>query len=223
MPRTIVAGALSAFGLAGGLMVASGEAQAQQFSAVIVSRDRTGTVVGKPARLYAADRKVRIETPELPNHVLIVDGVKPAAYAVAPAQRMFLDAMQSSPLTQLFVPLDPDDPCPQWHAMAEVAGISVPGEWRCSAEVRETVDGRGTVRFSMISPLGRNTDWIDTQLKFPVKIETEDGVVLALQDIREEPQPADKFEIPADYKKLNPRRLLELIKQSDIWVEPPSR
>jgi hypothetical protein len=223
MPRTIVAVALSAFGVAGCLILAGGQARAQQFSAEIVGRDQTGAVVGKPARLYAADRKVRIETPELQNHVLIIDGAKPAAYAVAPAQRMFLDAMQSSPLTQLFVPLDPDDPCPQWHAMAEVAGISVPGEWRCNAEVRETVDGRNTVRFSMISPLGRNTDWIDTQLKFPVRIETRDGTVLALQDIREEPQPADKFEIPADYKKLNPRRLLELIKQSDIWVEPPSR
>jgi hypothetical protein len=61
------------------------------------------------------------------------------------------------------------------------------------------------------------------RVAFPVKIETQNGAVLALQDIREEPQPADKFEIPADYKKLNPRRLLELIKRSGIWVEPPSR
>lgn len=221
MPSNMLA-ALLAFGLAGGLTWV-GEAHAQQFSAEIVRRDRTGAVIGEPARLYVADRKVRIETPELPNHVLIVDGAIPAAYAVAPAERMFMDAMQSSLLTQLFVPLDPDDPCPEWHAMAAVAGVTLAGEWRCNAENRETVDGRSTVRFSVISPLGRNTDWIDTQLKFPIKIETEDGIVIALQDIREEPQSVDKFEIPANYKKLNPHRLLELIKRSDIWVEPPSR
>jgi hypothetical protein len=222
MYSTIAAAALSAFGLGAGAIFLGDAAQAQQFSAEIVSRDRTGAVLGPPVRLYVADRKVRIETPDLPNHVLIVDGAVPAAYAVASAQRMFMDAMQSSRLTRLFIPLEPDDPCRQWHAMAEVAGIFLPGEWRCSAEDQETVDGRGTLRVIMISPLGRSTGWIDTGLKFPVRIETEDGIVFALQDVKEAPQSADKFEIPANYKKLNPRGLLELIKRSDIWVEPPS-
>lgn len=219
MPRTIAALALLALGLAANATLSGRPAQAQQFSAEIVSRSADGDIVGKPAKLYVADRKVRIETPDLPHHVLIVDGAVPAAYAVAPAQRIFMNAKQSSRLTRLFVPLDPDNPCPQWHAMADVAGLAEPGEWHCNAEGRETVEERSTVKFSVASPLGHRTGWVDPQLKFPLKIETEDGAVLAVQNIEEGPQPAERFEIPANYKKYDPHQLIEYLKHTDVWVE----
>lgn len=219
MPRTIAALALLALGLAANAALSGRPAQAQQFSAEIVSRSADGDIVGKPAKLYVADRKVRIETPDLPHHVLIVDGAVPAAYAVAPAQRIFMNAKQSSRLTRLFVPLDPDNPCPQWHAMADVAGLAEPGEWHCNAEGREPVEERSTVKFSVASPLGHRTGWVDPQLKFPLKIETEDGAVLAVQNIEEGPQPAERFEIPANYKKYDPHQLIEYLKHTDVWVE----
>jgi hypothetical protein len=222
MPRTIAALALLTFGLAANAALTSRPAQAQQFSAEIVSRRADGDIVGKPARLYVADRKVRIETPDLPHHVLIVDGAVPAAYAVAPAQRIFMDAKQSSRLTRLFVPLDPDNPCPQWQAMAEVAGLpDQRGRWRCDVADRETIQGRNTVKFIATSPQGHSTGWIDPHLKFPLKIEADDGSILELRNIEEAPQPAERFAIPSDYKKYDLARLIEYLKHTDIWVEPP--
>jgi hypothetical protein len=221
MRRSIAVVALLAFGLAGGAAVAGRPAQAQQFSAELVTGNAAGDIVGTPGRLYAADRKVRIETPDLPDSFLLVDGAVPAAYLGRPAQRIFMDSKQSSRLTRLFVSLDPADPCRQWQIMAEVAGISDSGQWRCDAQGPETVDGRSTVKFTVISRRGRGTGWVDTELKFPVKIETEDGAVLALRNIAEAPQPADRFEIPSTYKKFDPRQVIEQMKRSDVWVEPP--
>jgi hypothetical protein len=210
--------ALALFGL--GLVLLSHPAHAQQFSADLVHTDAAGGASRIEAKLYVADRKVRIETPALPDSFLLVDGAVPSAYLVRPAQRMFIDARQSSRLTRLFVPLDPADPCPQWQAIAKVAAITANDE-HCDAQGRESMDGRDAVRFSITSARGRSTGWIDPQLKFPVKIETEDGAVLALRNIAEAPQPAEKFEIPAYFKKIDPGQIIEQLKRTDIWVEPP--
>jgi hypothetical protein len=217
--RKRVARAVLAFGFLLGLASAPQLAQAQQFSAQIIST-APNAASRAAAKLYVADRKVRIETPELPGDVLIVDAAIPAAYLVRPAQRVFMDSKQSSHLTRLFVPLDPAAPCRQWQAMAEVAGISDTAQWRCVPTGSETVDGRNTRKFVVTSLRGRSTRWVDVNLKFPIKIETEDGAVLALSAINEAPQPPEKFRIPAGYKKFDPRGVIEQMKRSDIWVEP---
>jgi hypothetical protein len=211
-----------ALAAAGAAVGACRPAMAQQFSAEIVSRDAAGKPVGAPAKLSVADRKMRIETADLPGSVLIVDGLIPAAYMVAPAQHAFIDARQTSRLTRLFIPLDPDDPCAQWQVMAEVAGLpGQRGQWRCDGGDRETVAGRSTRKFTATSPQGRHTGWIDPQLRFPLKIEAEDGSLLELRNIEEAPQPAERFAIPSDYKKYDLGRLIEHLKHTDIWVEPP--
>ena len=210
---------LSAFALAGNLMAAT--AQAQQFSADLVTVGAAGAPASAPGKIYVADEKVRIETPEFPNSFLLIDGTAPTAYLVRPQSRVFMDAKQSTRLTRLFVSVAPDDPCPRWRTMAEVAGIAEPIEsWHCEAGDKETIAGRDTVKFDATSPRGRGSAWIDRQLKFPVKIETEDGVVFLLENIKEGPQPADMFDIPVGYRKFDPRQLLEWLKHSDIWVEP---
>jgi hypothetical protein len=203
-----------------GLAAVMQPAGAQQFSAELTITG-PGAAPARTAKLAAADRKVRIETPELPGVVLIVDAAAPAAYLVRPAQRVFMDAKQSSPLTRLFVPLDPADPCRQWQAMAEIAGISDSGQWRCSGAGSETVSGRNTRKFAVTSLRGHSTGWIDADLKFPVKIETEYGAILTMRDIEEAPQPAQKFAIPGSYRKFDPHGVIELMKRTDIWVAPP--
>jgi hypothetical protein len=222
MRQRLSLAALSAGVLAIGLASITQPAGAQQFSAALTITG-PGAAAARTAKLAVADRKVRIETPELPGDVLIVDADAdaPAAYLVRPAQRVFMDAKQSSPLTRLFVPLDPADPCRQWQAMAEVAGISDSGQWRCIGAGRDTVSGRDTRKFAVTSRRGHSTGWIDASLKFPVKIETEYGAVLTMRDIEEAPQPAEKFAIPASYRKFDPHGVIELMKRSDIWVEPP--
>jgi hypothetical protein len=209
-----------ACGVAIGLASVTQPAGAQQFSAMLTVTG-PGTAAARTAKLAVAGRKVRIETSELPGDVLIVDTAAPAAYLVRPAQRIVMDAKQSSPLTRLFVPLDPADPCRQWQAMAEVAGISDSGQWRCVAAGSETVSGRATRKFAVTSRRGHSTGWIDADLKFPVKIETEYGAALTMRDIEEAPQPAEKFEIPGSYRKFDPHGVIELMKRTDIWVEPP--
>jgi hypothetical protein len=39
--------------------------------------------------------------------------------------------------------------------------------------------------------------------------------------VQERPQPTALFEMPANFRKFDPHWLIERIKQSDVWVEPP--
>lgn len=199
-------------------------AQAQQFSAEIVNVSAGGDVVGTPSKIYVAEPKVRIETPDLPGRFLLIDGGVPAAYLVHPPSHVFMDAKQSSRLTRLFVPVAADDPCPQWHTMAVVAGIpNENGQWRCEPSGHETVAGRAVMKFDVTSPQGHGIGWVDPELEFPLKIETEDGAVFMLRNIQEAPQPADLFIIPAGYQKFDPHLLIERLKHSDVFVEPPNQ
>jgi hypothetical protein len=55
-----------------------------------------------------------------------------------------------------------------------------------------------------------------------VQIETADGTVISADHIRDEPQPAQSFDIPAGLRKFDPQALIRRIQQSDVWVEPPA-
>jgi hypothetical protein len=72
------------------------------------------------------------------------------------------------------------------------------------------------------SPQGQaDNGWIDPQPKFPVMFRFQDGTRVELDNIRKGPQPAELFEVPSDLRKFDPRQLIEHIKQSDVWVDPP--
>lgn len=195
-------------------------APAPEFSADIV-----GTAPGAPARLYVAGDKARIETPEAAGGFFLVDGGANAAYFVKPAQRVFMAARQSSRLTRIFVPLDPADPCRQWRAMAETAGAAAAGEaWRCERLDRETIDGRETIRYRLEGPGQPPLEaWVAPVLRLVVRLVASDGSALTLRHVAEAPQPAGLFVIPADYRLFDPARLIERIKQSDVWVEPTAK
>jgi hypothetical protein len=196
-------------------------AWASQFSAELVTAKAAGDAVAPAGKIYVDDGKVRIETPDIPDSFFLIDQSVPAAYLVRPPARVFMDAKQSTRLTRLFMPLAGDDPCPQWQVMAEVAGIpDQAGQWRCAAAGHDNVAGRNTVKFDATSPRGHSAGWIDPDLKFPLKIEIEDGSVFMLQNIQEGPQSADLFVIPAGFKKFDPHLLIEWLKHSDVLVEP---
>lgn len=55
-----------------------------------------------------------------------------------------------------------------------------------------------------------------------MQIETADGTVISADHIRDEPQPAQSFDIPAGLRKFDPQALIRRIQQSDVWVEPPA-
>jgi len=96
---------------------------AHEFSADIVSRDATGAATGSGGRIFVSNGKVRIETSNTPAGFFLIDGAAATAVFVRPAQQIFMDARQSSLLTQIFFPVDPNVPCSQWQAAARNAGV----------------------------------------------------------------------------------------------------
>jgi hypothetical protein len=197
-------------------------AAAQQFSADLVSAGAEGMAVGTPGRIHVSNGKMRLETPEVRSGFFVIDGSANTAYFVKPAQRIFMDARQSSVLAQIFVPVDPADPCARWQAMAKLSGAADNGgEWRCQQTGKDTIDGRETTTYRAVSPQQRSyLAWIDQTLKIPLRIETNYGSTFWLKDISEAPQPAALFEVPANFQKFDPQGLIDRIKQSDVWVEP---
>jgi hypothetical protein len=205
--------------LAGILLCGGTAAKAQQFSAeiAIVKNDRASASAGK---LYVAGDKERIETPELADGFFVVDGAAPSAYFVRPSARQFMDARQSSPLTRLFIPVDPENPCSAWEAMAKLAGLPDHGAWQCERTGQETIDGSSVIAYRAMSASGNELlGWVDPIRKFPLRIETEGGAVFEIGNLHDEPQPTELFEIPANFRKLDPQALIDRIKQSDVWVE----
>jgi hypothetical protein len=196
---------------------------AREFSADITSRDAAGTATGAGARLYAANGKVRIETPEVPAGFFLIDSQAGNSLFVRPAQRIYMDSKQSTRLTQIFVPVDPKHPCPQWRAAAIQAGVTdAGGEWRCERIHIAIVGGRNIIEYRVVSPQQQSSQrWIDADLGFPVKLQAADGTTVSLENIRIETQPAGLFAVPQGFQKLDPQALINKIKHSDVWVEPP--
>jgi hypothetical protein len=213
---------LGLLGLAGFLISGGALAQAQQFSADLVATPVDGATTASAGKLRVSGDKVRIETPDYADGFFLIDGANRAAYFARPAQGIFMDAKQSSRLTQVFVRVDPTDPCRQWQTMAQVAGAAeASNPWRCERLSEEIIDGRSAAAYRAILPSGHDfVGWIDPDLKFPLRIRMADGATIAVRNIQAGPQPTGLFEIPGGFRKFDPQALIERIKQSDVWVEP---
>ena len=94
-------------------------ARAQEFAGDLVGTDASGKTTQAIGKILVAQGNVRIETRELADGYFLIPRRQRAAYFVRPAQRVFMDAKQSSQLTQFFIPVDPDNPCRQWRAAAK--------------------------------------------------------------------------------------------------------
>ncbi len=159
---------LSLVGPVGALSSSCTPAQAQQFSADLIRTELHGRVASSAGKIRVFNDKVRIETPDFPDGFFLIDGVSRAAYFARPSERVFMDARQSSRLTQLFVPVGAADPCLQWQAMAQLAGAADRSDpWRCERVGEEAVGGRAVVIYRAISSPSRELlGWIDSNLKF---------------------------------------------------------
>jgi hypothetical protein len=198
-------------------------AAALEFSADIVSRGSAGLAMGPSARLFVASGKVRIDTPTAAAGYFLVDGEKRSALFVCPAQRVFMDAKQSTLLTQIFIRVDPKNPCPQWQAAAKNAGApSTNDRWRCERNQASTVEEQGAIGYRVVSADQKESQlWIDADLGFPVKLLETDGTTITLEHIRVEQQPANLFALPPDYRKSDPQALIDRIRHSDVWADTP--
>ena len=133
-----------------------------------------------------------------------------------------MDARQSSVLTELLVPVDPDAPCLQWQAMAEISGSAAGGSaWQCDRTGAETRDGRTILKYEMTSPRGRRySSWIDPRLRYVVRIEAYDGSTTELKNVQEAPPPDGAFMMPTGLRKFDPTQLIGIMQHSDVWVDP---
>jgi len=196
-----------------------GSAQAQSFSADLIAYNAGGQKANT-GRVHVNADKVRIEAPELPQGFFIDNAARKTSYYVRPIHYIYMDAKQSSHLTQLLVPLDPEDPCEQWHEMAKVAGA--PTGWQCTRLGQEMINGRFTLLYRVISPRGTsNLAWIDTKRKFLVRYRNDDGSGFDVVNTEDGPQDDALFKIPSNYEKFDPKEMIERIKESDVWIEPP--
>ena len=193
-------------------------AQTPDFSAEIVTHDASGAVIEAAARLYVSRGKVRIDPPGSAADYFLVDTKSTNALFVRPAQHIYMDARQSSRLTQLFLPSDPNRPCDLWQIAAKHAGTQgVQDKWSCE----RVSAGRNVGYIVGSTPENSTQRWIDPELSFPVKVRTADGTTLELQHIKREPQPADLFVVPPGYQKTAPRTPNRRMKPGGgLWVTP---
>jgi hypothetical protein len=198
------------------------QSPAHEFSADIVSRDAAGAIVGAAAKLHAANHKVRIDPADGSGEFFITDDEAGTALFVRPAQRLFMDAGQSSLLTRIFVKVDLRDPCRQWQAAALVARTPITGPWHCERIKSDSANNRDAIEYSVLAPQQEMIrSWINPGLNFPVVWQASDGTRLALENVLIGPQPPDLFAVPAEFRKFDPAALIERIKHSDVWAEPP--
>jgi len=203
-------GALARFGYVG---------HAQTFAADLatVKRDQPRETTG---RIYVSHDRARIETRQLADGFFIIDVTQPAAWFLRPRRQQFMDAKRSSPLTQIFVHVDPNDSCRQWRRMEAVAGAAGNDAWQCERVGSGNPSDAGIVKYQIVSRGVVSVRGVDPAREFPVRVEQADGTVVTLESIVDGPQPPALFSWPANYRKFDPLRLIEQIKQSDVWVEP---
>jgi hypothetical protein len=200
-------------------------AHAEDFTAVLVTVDPLRPSDTSPVRIYVSDNKVRLDPAGFHGGFFIIDGDAGTATFVRPNERVFMDAKQSTPLTQIFVPLNPAAPCPRWKEMALSAGaLDQEAEWRCAMLGDDVVDGRTLVKYQMgPSEVQQRSVWLDPRETVAVMSQFPGGTITKLENVKHEPQPAMLFVIPPGYQKFEAQRLINRIKQSDVWVEPPKK
>lgn len=200
-------------------------ARAQEFAGDLVGSDASGKTPQAVGKIFVAKGNVRIETRELADGYFLIPRRQRAAYFVRPAQHVFMDAKQSSQLTPFFIPVDPDNPCRQWRAAAQIAGTKDgDGEWRCDRLGTESVDGRTAEKYrATVSPDKTIYGWIDRDLKIPLRVQSAEGALTEIRNLKIDQQESALFQMPDGYRKFDPQLLIERIKQSDVWVEPPAQ
>jgi len=192
--------------LAASLLSIIPAAGAQEFSADVVytavktksPASATGATSDHSAELYVQKDRMRLETRGLAGTVLLIDESEHTALALYPSKRAY-QTVGSAP-SEFFSVQDPENACPDW---AKVSAQKI----ACEKVGRETVDGRQAVKYKNKEAKAHSatTVWIDSGLKFVIKFEAP-TTAAELRNIKEGPQPADLFTVPAGFSILQPRR-----------------
>jgi hypothetical protein len=203
---TVLCLALAAAGLGFGV----GSATAQQFSADMVGGPSSGRE-GGPSKIYVSNTKMRFEGRGRSEGAMIVDQAAGSVVVLMPGQKMYMDMSQGAgeQTSRIFHTINPNDACPQMQEVLKRVRKEENATWTCRRVGQETVNGRSAIKYEASSSTGeRGNFWVDPQLKFLIKADGTKGG-MELQNIKEGPQPASLFEIPADYHKFDMQQMMQ--------------
>jgi hypothetical protein len=162
-----------------------------QFAADFISREARETTTG---RIYLGIDKFRLDLRSAGREgAMIIDLRSRKTTVLVPQQKMYLEVPFDATAQDIpaILPANRGNPCVGWTG--------------CRKRARETMNGRVCDRWELSDVRGMRTVWIDLRLGVYVKTLLPDGSVAELRNIQEGPQPSSHFEVPAGYKKLDPR------------------
>jgi hypothetical protein len=202
------------------VLVASLALAQTEFSAEIVNTEKSDAV--SQAKIYLAKDKMRIEptansAPSAKSAgmgrgmgAVIIDLTAHTSTVLMDQQHMYMElpaaaaASGQRNLYNFFRTGDVENACADWLQQAKNQGGS------CHKVGSETVNGRSTVKFEATNASGETGDfWIDPKLRFPVKWQGKNSSG-ELRNIQEGTQPANLFEVPAGYTKMDMGNMMQM-------------
>jgi outer membrane lipoprotein-sorting protein len=155
-------------------------------------------------RLFLSKGKMRQEmTQEGQTRITITDPQQNIAWMLNPERQEYVEMKgppqgaegTSAKAERAPLPDEPGHPCQQ-----KDSGLT------CTKLGTEAVNGRPADKWEFVASQGQETYktvmWIDQRMRMPLRAEFPGGMVSELKDVKEGPQPADLFQVPADYKKI---------------------
>ncbi len=152
-------------------------------------------------KIFASKDKLRIQGEDKAGHtnsIMLVDLGKANSIVLMPQQKRYLENEATQIPGQgvtFFRAHDVEDACPDWKRVAQPDEAKA----KCTKIGPVPVNGREALKYEITSPHGKSSFlWIDSKLHFPIK--WQNAVASSeLRNIREGPQPAELFKIPAGY------------------------
>jgi hypothetical protein len=191
-----------ALGIAAFALLASAVAlgDVPEFSAEAVYSTAPGVKQTPPtssARLYVGKDKLRIDFAGVVGHSLIVDEAAGTIVALLPDRKAYQPLAARPP--EYFRIADAEDACPAWQR-------AVGSPIQCEKSGPELVAGRKTVKYTRATGGGSIDEiWVDPILQFVVRWRIG-GIDVALRDIHEGAQPAERFVVPDGYGPVGPSK-----------------
>jgi outer membrane lipoprotein-sorting protein len=146
-------------------------------------------------KLYFAGQKVRMEmNAQGHNSIMISDQSRKIAYVVMPQQKMYMEMSTDKPGPQRG---------PDWQAYDAANPCRSLRDTTCEKIGTEVVDGRMCNKWKFAGSSSSRTVWIDQKNGIPIKSLMSDGTTMELTNIKEGPQSASLFEVPAGYQKMD--------------------
>jgi hypothetical protein len=181
----------------------------QPFSADFVTT--TAQAQKMAGKWYVAMPKMRMDITSMPQQgsagggsmSMIIDSTTQTSYMLMPQQQMYME---------FHADRQDNSTTPELRDMLHFKGGSDPcandPDKTCKKIGKETVKGRSCDKWEVTDKGSRkSTLWMDQKLHFPIKFQSNDGMLLELSNIKEgAPDPA-LFVIPPGYKLFDPSAL----------------